>query len=985
MKILRLLLLGSLVQCLWSCGGHAPQDDTTGASIDGPVASNASQLRGAGFTAATAQLASPVLAHHVPAIVSSGQAARVGSLPESQSMNVSMVLPLRNSAALANLLADLYDPSSPKFRQFLSVAEFTEQFGPTADDYGKVVRFAQASGLAVTDSPDNHLIVPVRGTVAQIQSAFGVTLNVYQHPTENRTFYAPDREPTPAVGVALKYVAGLDNFVIPHHAAVKATSEQMMADVIGSGPGGTSYVGSDLRAAYYGGTALTGSGQAVGLYEYQSGYDIADVNETFRRSGQTYSVPINNVVLDQVPPGANGSDVEQVMDIVAAIGMAPGLSQVRVYMGNVDVDIYNKMASENIAKQLSVSWIRQVDDSTQVEPIFQEMAAQGQTLFAATGDWGSYPAPSYGAYPAEDPYVTGVGGTDLLTSSAGGSWLSETAWTASGGGISPDGIAIPSWQTGVANSLNGASKTLRNSPDVAALANPSFYICETGECSPWGGTSLATPLWAGFMALVNQQAVEAGKAPKGGLGFINPALYAIGEGSSYANDFHDVSGGSNGGFQAVTGYDLVTGWGSPKGQNLINALAGAPASGFTLKNSAMPNGLFVAPGASGTTTIAVNDMGGFTGAVALAVSGLPSGVTASFSTSPTTASSVLTLKVAASVPYTKADIIVTGTSGSKTTTTSFALTVAAPHLDVYAMMSLVTLYPGSSISTTIAASELYGLTGNLTFAASGLPAGVTASFVTNQTTGTSVLTLTANSTAPYTTVTSTITGTVGAQSASANLQVTVSRPFFLIADNQSVTINQGGSSTAVVHVIGTEAFGGNVTLSGSGGPSGVTAVFSPNPTTGTEDSTLTLTASQSAALGNATLTVTGTWGSQSVTLPFYLTVNPPLNAPKCTIGYTTTPQGSSTFGAAITITNGGPAMNGWTLTWSFANGQKVTSLWNGIETQSGANVTVTSETYNGQIAPGGTLTGIGFNGTWNGVTNAIPTAFALNGAACVVN
>ena len=99
--------------------------------------------------------------------------------------------------------------------------------------------------------------------------------------------------------------------------------------------------------------------------------------------------------------------------------------------------------------------------------------------------------------------------------------------------------------------------------------------------------------------------------------------------------------------------------------------------------------------------------------------------------------------------------------------------------------------------------------------------------------------------------------------------------------------------------------------------------------------------------------------------------------------YTISPQNSTAFGAAITIDNtGATALTSWTLTWSFANGQTVSSLWNGIETQSGANVTVKNETYNGSIAAGGSLTGIGFNGTWNGVTNAVPTSFAINGTAC---
>jgi hypothetical protein len=105
----------------------------------------------------------------------------------------------------------------------------------------------------------------------------------------------------------------------------------------------------------------------------------------------------------------------------------------------------------------------------------------------------------------------------------------------------------------------------------------------------------------------------------------------------------------------------------------------------------------------------------------------------------------------------------------------------------------------------------------------------------------------------------------------------------------------------------------------------------------------------------------------------------------CTVDYVISPQNSSAFGAAITIKNGSTAITSWTLTWAFANGQTVSQLWNGIESQSGANVTVKNESYNGSIAAGGTLSGIGFNGTWNGTTNAVPTAISLNGTACTVN
>jgi sugar lactone lactonase YvrE len=537
-----------------------------------------------------AQRPHQVLNHHVHPAVSFGKAALMGPLPAMQKLNLSVVLQLRNQTGLARLLGQLYNPSDPNYRHFLSVAQFTEQFGPTTEDYRSVVDFLDANGFTVTDTPANRLVVPFSGTAAQIEKAFNVRMNAYRHPTENRTFYSSDREPSLALSVPVTHIAGMDNFTMPRPVANDAERVNALASLsaIGSGPGG-SYLGSDMRAAYYGGTVLTGSGQTVGLLEF-GGYNISDVNLTFSSAGQSYNVPINNVLLDGVGPGPRGSDFVEVADIVQAIGMAPGLSQVRVYIGTSDVDILNKMATENIAKQIAISWVWG-DNSAADDPIFQELAAQGQSVFAESGNGGSYPSsivPLY--FPAEDIYVTAVGGTNLLTNGAGGRWLSETAWSNSGGGPSPDGIPIPAYQGVVANSTSGTSMFLRNVPDVAMEANFDNYACFSGICrGGWAGTGFAASRWAGFMALVNQQSVGDGAST---VGFINPTLYAIGGSSLFDSDFNDIANGSNGGYLASPGYDLVTGWGSPKGQNLINTLeSGATRLEHGIINTVAGNGI----------------------------------------------------------------------------------------------------------------------------------------------------------------------------------------------------------------------------------------------------------------------------------------------------------------------------------------------------------------------------------------------------------
>jgi len=534
---------------------------------------------------AAARKRSQVLHKHVRPAVTNGQAARVGPMSKSQRMRLAIILPLRNQRELTNLLKRLYDPSNSDYRHFLTVAQFTQQFGPTKQDYQAVVKFARSKGFSVTNTPANRLLVHINGTVSQINKAFHVAMTTYRHPTENRTFYSPDREPSLDLSVPVTHIAGLNNFSLPRPKFKRAPAN-FRRNSTGSGPSGA-YLGSDMRAAYYGGTALTGSGQAVGLLEFD-GYNMNDVTASL--AGQRNSVPIQNVLLDGASAGSDGDDGEQVLDIVQAASMAPGMSQIRVYIapgtsqiGVGDVDIFNDMATENIAKQLSCSWGWNPDDTAQLDPIFQEFAAQGQNLFVAAGDAGAYTGSNStdNSYPAESVYVVAVGGTDLTTNGAGGPWQSETAWLDSGGGSADDGFAIPSWQAGVANSSNQASTTIRNVPDVAAEANTDNYLCDQGSCTgDYGGTSFAAPRWAGFLALVNQQVVANGNST---LGFINPTIYSIGKGASYNDVFHDITSGNNNNgdgesYSAVVGYDLVTGWGSPNGQNLINTLAGSSSS-----------------------------------------------------------------------------------------------------------------------------------------------------------------------------------------------------------------------------------------------------------------------------------------------------------------------------------------------------------------------------------------------------------------------
>lgn len=134
--------------------------------------------------------------HHVRDVVINGEAKLIGALPTAQHMQLAIMLPLRNQTQLTDLLQRLYDPTSPEYRHFLSVAQFTAQFGPTADDYQAVVNWAKSNGLSVGEIPANHMLVPITGTVGQVNAALNITMKAYQHPTEKRSFFSPDREPS---------------------------------------------------------------------------------------------------------------------------------------------------------------------------------------------------------------------------------------------------------------------------------------------------------------------------------------------------------------------------------------------------------------------------------------------------------------------------------------------------------------------------------------------------------------------------------------------------------------------------------------------------------------------------------------------------------------------------------------------------------------------------------------------------------------------
>ncbi len=532
------------------------------------------------------------LTRHTRDVVLNGTAPLIGPAAESQSMSFDVVLALHHEPELLHFLNDIYDPFSPDYGHYLTPSQFTKRFGPSQEELDAVVQFAKANGLTVTGGSLDSRDIQMTGTVGNVESAFHLQINRYWHPTEDRIFFAPDREPTVNLPFQLWHITGLDNYSIPRPMLSKGSSNAAAGSssaTTGSGPD-ASFLGSDMRAAYYGSDTLTGSGQSIGLLEY-AGTDLEDLTTYYQNIGQTEPYTPTLVSVDDYgtscvydAAGDYCDDTEQTLDMTQAMGMAPGSAMLYMFVcGDVignsgtfsDTACLSAMANASpLPLNLSSSWTWSPPDPSIDDPYFEQMAVDGQSFFQAAGDDGAYSG--IALWPANSAHVIAVGGTDLSTESAGGPWTSETAWADGGGGYGTN-VDIPSWQVDAVAACASCNQTYRNVPDVAANANYTFYVCaDQTTCTEnyWGGTSFAAPMWAGYLALANQQAAANGAGP---LGFINPLIYSLNLGNGDA-DFHDVTSGSNGA-TCSSGYNECDGWGSPNGPDLISALvAGAPPS-----------------------------------------------------------------------------------------------------------------------------------------------------------------------------------------------------------------------------------------------------------------------------------------------------------------------------------------------------------------------------------------------------------------------
>jgi subtilase family serine protease len=821
-----------------------------------------------------------------------------------------MILVLQPDAATAAslnaLLEAQHDSASPQFQRWLEPSDFETQFGASRSDVARVTEWLTSQGFSIDEIPAGRRSIVFSGSAAQVETAFHTQMRRYRVAGELHHANATDPQIPQALAGVVAGAVSLHDF--PRTAL---HTRRQSAPEFSSGSShyltpadfATIY---DVAALYSSG--ITGSGQTLAIVG-RTNINVSDV-AAFRSQ---WGLPVNNpqVIVNGTNPGIVSTDEEVEADLdVEWSGAVAQLATVKFVVSastnttdGVDLSA-QYIVSNNVAPVLSVSFGSCESQIGSAERAFynnlwQQAAAEGITAFIASGDSGaagcdspSETTASYGQAVnglCSSPYSVCVGGTELneagnnnlywsaSNTASGGSALSyipEVAWNesasnggsglwATGGGASAY-YSKPSWQSGTGVPADAR----RDVPDVSltTAGHDGYLVDVQGSYYTVSGTSAASPSFAGLMALVNQKAGAR-------QGNINTVLYPLATlaTSGGAKIFHSITGGNNTvpgatGFTAGAHYNQATGLGSPDAFVLVNhwkdsstATPTNPSTAsFTLSTAST---ISLTPGAHGTVTVTSAVSGGFNSAIALSLSGLPSGVTASFAPASFPAgsgSSTLTLTASSSIAVGVYQLIITGTGAALQKTSTLALTIAQPF-SVAPSASSISLAHGTSGAVTISTTVNSGFSGAIALAAKP-PAGVTTTFapatIASPGRGSSQLTVSIAAAAAPGTYLIPITATNGSMVETTSLTVVVTAPatFTLKATPSTVSIRQGGTGSTVLSIAPVGGFSGTVTVSYGAPPSGVTARWS-NVSGGAQ---LTFTASSSAAIGSFPITITAT-------------------------------------------------------------------------------------------------------------------------------
>jgi kumamolisin len=464
--------------------------------------------------------------------------------------------------------------TQPRGGQYRSREEYAQRYGADPQDLEAIKAFARNYGLSVTD---NHLPsrrVMLSGPAEAMEQAFEVTLGIYETPDgKNRYRGCSGQLTLPAdLQPIVVAVLGLDTRAAakPHF---RVAPQQHPA---------AAFTPPQLAERYHFPTGLTGQGQSIALIELGGGYQQADLDTYFASLNlATPAVAAVSVDGGENQPGSN-ADGEVMLDIEVAGAIAPQAKLFVYFAPNTDQGFHDALATaihdtERTPAIISISWGGPEDAWTDqsrnaLNTALEDAVALGVTVAVAAGDGGSSDGVNDGAahvdFPASSPYTLSCGGTKLQANGATGAL--EQVWNelannegATGGGVSRV-FALPDYQTGIGVPPQPDTQFIgRGVPDVAGDADPvtGYRVRVAGQDTVIGGTSAVAPLWAGLIALFNQQLARS-------LGFINPVIYQLGE-----SGFNDIVEGNNGSYSANQGWDACTGLGSPDGAALLGALA----------------------------------------------------------------------------------------------------------------------------------------------------------------------------------------------------------------------------------------------------------------------------------------------------------------------------------------------------------------------------------------------------------------------------
>jgi kumamolisin len=477
----------------------------------------------------------------------------------------------------------------------LTRTQYRQQHAADPAAIALVRAFAKEFGLTVekgTPKPERRTI-KLTGTVTAMQKAFGVTLA--EKILDGNTYRVREGSillPSELAG-AVEAVLGLDNRpqAQPHFRVLGSAINASIGGTSGfarahAGAAGTSYTPVQVGELYQFPQGAKAAGQTIGIIELGGGYRAADLTAYFKGLGQK-APKVTAVSVDKgknSPGNANGADGEVMLDIEVSASVAPGAKIVVYFAPNTDQGFIDAISSAvhdttNKPSVISISWGGPESSwtsqaMTALDAACQSAAALGITITVAAGDNGSGDGATGNNvdFPASSPHVLACGGTKLVGS--GSTITSEVVWNeqasgegATGGGVS-NVFALPSWQANAKVPSPSGKTGGRGVPDVCGDADPvtGYQVRVDGQSMVIGGTSAVAPLWAGLIALNNQQ---NGKSA----GFIQPQIYA----AKAASAFHDIVSGNNGTFSAGPGWDACTGLGSPIGSKII-ALLGASAA-----------------------------------------------------------------------------------------------------------------------------------------------------------------------------------------------------------------------------------------------------------------------------------------------------------------------------------------------------------------------------------------------------------------------